>query len=78
MARSRWPIHSWSGCSESQATAAVDPSISYWSEFFRPALIWLTLSEPRAPLASRSRFVAASSVAIWRVTVSLAVSVENV
>ena len=34
--RSRWPNQIWSGCSESQATDESDPSISYWSEFFRP------------------------------------------
>ena len=55
-----------------------DPSISYCSEFFRPALIWLMLTAPRAPFSKRSRIVATSSVAIARVTVSVAASVENV
>ncbi len=41
-----------------------EPSISYWSEFFRPALIWLMLTEPRAPFSNRSRIAAASSVAM--------------
>ena len=36
------------------------------------------LTEPRAPFANRSRIVAASSVAMSRVTVSEATSVENV
>ena len=35
--------------------APSDPSISYWSEFFRPALIWLMLTAPRAPFSKRSR-----------------------
>ena len=55
-----------------------DPSISYWREFLRPALIWLMLTEPRAPSSKRSRIVAASSVAMTRATVSVATSVENV
>ncbi len=65
--RSRWPSQIWSGCSESQAMAPPDPSISHWSEFFRPGLIWEMLTAPRAPLSKRSRIVAASSVAISRV-----------
>ena len=76
--RSRWPSQIWSGCSESQAIDERDPSISYCSEFFRPALIWLMLTEPRAPFSKRSRIVAASSVAMPRVTVSVATSVEKV
>jgi len=36
------------------------PSISYCSEFLRPALIWLTVTTPRAPFSKRSRIVAAS------------------
>jgi hypothetical protein len=78
LGRSRCPIHIWSGCSESHATEASDPEISYWSEFLRPALIWLMLTAPRAPFSKRSRIVAASSVAISRSTVSAARSVEYV
>ena len=63
-ARSRCPIHRWSGVSESQAAALVAPSISHWSEFLRPALICETATAPRAPLAKRSRIDATSSVAI--------------
>ena len=59
---SRWPIHSWSGFSESQAAAAREPSISYRSEFLRPGLICEIATAPRAPLAKRSRIVATSSV----------------
>ena len=70
LARSRWPSQRWSGVSESQAAEPVEPSISHWSEFFRPALIWETATAPRAPLAKRSRIAATSSVAISRSTVS--------
>ena len=75
---SRWPNHSWSGCSESQAAAARDPSISYRREFFRPGLICEIATEPRAPFSKRSRIVATSSVCIDRSTVSVDRSVENV
>ena len=67
--RSRWPIHSWSGCSESQNAAAAEPSTSYCSEFLRPGLSWLMATDPRAPFSKRSRIVATSSVAISRSSV---------
>ena len=60
--RSRCPIQSWSGCSESHAAAAAEPSISYWSEFLRPGLSWLMATAPRAPFSKRRRMVAVSSV----------------
>ncbi len=78
MGRSRWPSQIWSGSSESQAIDDAEPSISHWTEFFRPALICDTLTAPRAPPSKRSRIVAASSVRISRVTVSADRSVENV
>ncbi len=45
LARSRWPNHIWSGFSESQASDDSEPSISYCSEFLRPALIWLIATD---------------------------------
>ena len=78
MGRSRWPSQIWSGSSESQAIDDSEPSISHWTEFFRPALICETLTAPRAPPSKRSRIVAVSSVLISRVTVSAERRFENV
>ena len=49
LGRSRWPIHSSSGRSDSQQAAAAAPSISKRSAFLRPGLTCETVSAPRAP-----------------------------